>query len=133
MRKTYTGSCHCQAIRFEVDLDLSKGSVRCNCRICRKTRNWNTRVSPSEFRLLTPDAPLTDYGPGPWSHWTFCPVCGVRPFFSGTLEALGGDFVGVQLGCLDDATPEELLSGPVQFCNGKDNDWWNTPAETRHL
>ncbi|HEY8518659.1 MAG TPA: hypothetical protein VIN61_01155 [Gammaproteobacteria bacterium] len=78
MKKTYTGSCHCGAVRFEVDMDLGAGTGKCNCSICRKPRAWRTIVKPAYFRLLAGE---------------------------------GAD--------------EELANVPVQFMDGRDDDWFN--------
>jgi hypothetical protein len=132
--KTYHGSCHCGAVRFEADLDLSQGSGKCNCSICTKTRNWAVMTKPESFRLLTDEAALSDYQFGTNSaHWLFCRTCGVRPFGRGDIPEAGGQYVSVQVTCLDDATPEELLAGPVQYCDGRNNNWMEAPVETRHL
>jgi hypothetical protein len=43
MSEKHTGSCHCGAVRFEVDADVKKGASRCNC----------LHVKPAAFRLLS--------------------------------------------------------------------------------
>jgi hypothetical protein len=132
MKKTYTGSCHCGRVRIEADLDLSKGTARCNCSICTKTRTWMAFVGGDAFRLVAGKDELRDYQFGAMKlHHPFCKHCGVRLFGRGQDEA-GRDIYAVRLSCLDDAAPEELLGGPVQFFDMR-HDSQKPPAETRHL
>lgn len=80
MKQTYRGSCHCGAVTFEADLDLSEPSFRCNCSICRRTRFWPAVARPDDFRVLGGESELTEYlfNRRRNKHY-FCRRCGVRP------------------------------------------------------
>ena len=132
--KTYQGSCHCGKVTFEADLDLSTGTGKCNCSICWKTRKWGMTIKPDAFRALTGREELTEYQFNTRSgHHAFCKHCGVAPYGWGHLAQLGGDFVSINLACLDNLDPADLVAAPVRLMDGKTNNWMTLPAETRHL
>jgi hypothetical protein len=130
--KTYAGSCHCGAVRYEADVDLAEGGARCNCSICRKTRAWGTSVKPEAFRLLSGEDALSSYAFGQAGQHKFCKTCGVRVFGAFDIPEIGGKMVSIQLTTLD-ASDEDLAASPVMYCNGRDNDWWHPPAITSYL
>ena len=134
MLKTYRGSCHCGAVKFEADFDLAQGTNKCNCTICTKTRNWNVIVKPDAFRLASGEDALSEYrfGSKQGQH-LFCRTCGVRTFERGHVKEIGGDYVSIKVASLDDVDPKEFPEAPVRYANGRDNKWWEPPAETRHL
>jgi hypothetical protein len=140
MKKTYQGSCHCGAVRFECDVDLAAGTTRCNCGFCKKARFWMVFAKASEFRLLAGKDALSDYQfvapskPAPFLHFEFCSRCGFRAFTrGGHLPAFGGEFFAVNVACLDGVSDEELAAAPIHFADGRHDRYEDTPAETRYL
>jgi hypothetical protein len=127
MLKTYTGSCHCGAVRFEADIDLAQPSYRCNCSICRRTRFWPAAIKPDAFRLLAGQGEMTQYlfNTRKNEHW-FCRHCGVRAFGIGN-ETPIGPMVGVNLGCLEGVSEEELAAVPVVRVDGLGEQWNHPP------
>jgi hypothetical protein len=134
MKRTYKGSCHCGSVRFEADLDLGAGTVKCNCSICAKLRSWLAAVGPADFRLLAGKSDLADYRFGAKRiRHAFCRTCGVRPFGQVSTAEGGVDFYAVNLAALDDADAAELANAPVMYVDGRNDNWQAPPAETRHL
>ena len=78
--KTYHGSCHCGAVKFEVDSGLSQ-IERCTCSICSKKGGLFVRVPDGQFRLLQGENELTRYrfNTEIAQHY-FCRRCGIHTF-----------------------------------------------------
>jgi hypothetical protein len=134
MLRTYKGSCHCGAVRYEADIDLSRGTGKCNCTFCLKARAWSAFVEPEAFRLAPGSqegVPYHKHAQAPVKY--HCPTCGVRTHARGDADYMGGPFVCVFVATLDDASVEELLSGPTRYSDGLNNNWMNPPPDIRHL
>jgi hypothetical protein len=149
MIQTRHGSCHCGAVKFSCEIDLAPAdqrsvqrraggwyatTLRCNCSFCGKTRMWKNHVPAEDFKLEAGADRLTHYrfGQGGIDH-TFCATCGVHPFSTANEPEMGGDFVCVNVACLDDVTPEELEAAPIRYENGAADDWGNEPKIRGYL
>ena len=133
MLKTYRGACHCGAVRFEAELDLAQPTFRCNCTICRRTRFWAAVARPDRFRVMSGNAQLTHYLFGSKrNEHHFCRHCGVRPFGVGNDTPIG-KMIGVNLGCLEDVSDEDLAKVPVTYVDGLHDRWDAPPPAYTHL
>jgi hypothetical protein len=137
--KTHSGSCHCGAVRFEADIDITQGTIKCNCSSCAKARSWLTVVPAGRFRLIAGVESQGNYQwtppgkPGPTIEFHFCKICGIRTPGRGEIEAMGGVFYAVQVPLLNDIDPEELATGPIRYVDGLHDRFDREPADTRFL
>ena len=119
--KTHQGSCHCGAVRFEVDVDATKGS-RCNCSICTKTAITSAIARPDALRVTQGEDALRTYQWGGKSGTRyFCAHCGIHVFARGDLPELGGAYASVNLNALDDVDVAEVELG---YFDGRHNNWY---------
>ena len=131
--QTYKGGCHCGAVRYEASLDLAAGTSRCNCSICTKLRAWSAIAKPDQFRLIQGKDDLTAYvwGTAMGTRY-FCRHCGITVYGEGHVEAIGGDYVSVNVASLD-IDPETFAAIPVRYMDGHNNNWQNEPAVSSYL
>ena len=137
--RKHHGSCHCKAVRYEAEFDLSAGTNRCNCSICSKARAWFLFVQGDAFRLLEGEEALSSYRwvpPGRTEAgltYRFCSRCGVRIYAMGELPQLGGRFYALHVPTLDDADREELVEAPLHFIDNAHDRPDRAPVDTRLL
>ena len=133
MIRTFEGSCHCGAVRFEADIDLTRPTFRCNCSICRRTRFWPAVVMPDSFRLIRGEGELTKYTFNTHrNHHFFCRHCGVRAFGVGN-ETPVGKMYGVNVMCLENVSDDELARIPITYVDGRNDNWQKPPEVVSHL
>ena len=121
------GSCLCGDVRFEVEVDLAKGS-RCNCTLCTKLGAIGSLVKPAAFTLLSAESSLASFTRTPEIGSRFsCARCHIYCFGKGHLDILGGDFVSVNLNCIDgfDVSQTELV-----HWDGRHDNWSAGPRPT---
>lgn len=99
--QTKTGGCHCGAVRFEADVDLST-AIECNCSHCSKKGFILTFAPADHFTLLSGEEKLTEYrfNTKKIAH-LFCADCGVQSFGRGEGPD-GAVTAAVNVRCLDD-------------------------------
>jgi hypothetical protein len=110
--RSYTGGCHCGAVRYDVITDLRQ-VISCNCSICRKKGAILTFAPTSAFTLKSGEDSLQDYQFNRRViHHLFCRTCGVESFARG-IAPDGTETVAVNIRCLDGVDLEAVK--PIPF------------------
>ena len=101
--QTLTGSCHCGAVRFEIQTAFPELTT-CDCSICKKKNALMVKVHEREFRLLAGEEVLTEYQfHTKTARHFFCSVCGIYPFHR---KRVTPDYFGINVHCLEGADLE---------------------------
>lgn len=115
----YYGSCHCGAIKFEVEAAYEVEVENCNCSICNMTGFLHLIVPQRSFRLISGEDNIITYtfNTGVAKH-KFCKTCGIKPFY---IPRSNPDGIDVNLRCL---TPPPKTVKVVNF----DGQHWEVNA-----
>ncbi|MEG3862743.1 GFA family protein [Microcoleus sp. herbarium12] len=115
---TYSGGCHCGAVRFTVAVDKHEAQ-NCNCSICKKKGFLHLIVPPERFTLLSGEDVLTTYrfNTGTAKH-TFCRICGIHSFYRPRSHPDGFD---VNVRCLDSDVISEFKILPFDGVHWEQN------------
>lgn len=109
--KHYVGSCHCGAVAFDVDLDVS-GALKCNCSICSRLGAVWAFAPRANFKLKSGADKQGDYQFGKKSlHHRFCTQCGIETYAEGAMPD-GTPTVGINLRSIEGLDVETLNPKP---------------------
>ena len=113
----YHGGCHCQNIRFEINLALALDETivtQCNCSICAMTAYLHLIIPKKQFKLTSNWANLNNYQfhTKVAKHY-FCNICGIKSFYQPRSHP---DCWSVNVRCLDDF---DKLNLKVKTFDGK--------------
>lgn len=108
----YEGSCHCGAVRFEIETDFPELTM-CDCTICRRKNALMVKVHDGSFKLLAGENSLSEYQfHTHTARHFFCKICGIYTFHR---KRVTPDNFGVNVFCLSGFDPTGI---PVRHTDG---------------
>ena len=110
--KTYTGSCHCGEVQFQIDTVINK-VISCNCSICTKKAVLHHRVSADQFKLLKGKQYLSLYqfDTKEAKHF-YCNICGIHPFSN---PRAAPNMYSINVRCLDNFNLKNETYEVIEF------------------
>jgi hypothetical protein len=109
---TYSGSCHCGAVKFRITADITEMTT-CDCSLCTRKNALMTAVPHANLTITEGKELLSKYE---WNtkiakHY-FCSRCGIYTFHS---KRMLPDHYGVNVYCLEGFDPSTV---PVRRTEG---------------
>ena len=110
-----TGTCHCGAVEFEVQLENGlDGLRRCDCSLCRRKGAIMAMAKKSALTITRGEDKLSLYQ---WNtkvakHY-FCSVCGI---YTHHQRRIAPDEYGFNVACVDEIDLDEL--GDIEMSSG---------------
>jgi hypothetical protein len=112
---TYTGSCHCGGVAFEVEGTIDRG-LACNCSMCARRASLLWFVPREQLTLKTPESAVGTYLFNQHAiRHRFCPTCGIHAFGEAT-DPKGRAMAAVNLRVIEGI---DLDAVPVTHYDGK--------------
>ena len=112
---TYTGSCPCGRIAFDVEGTIDS-ALACNCSICSRKGSLLWFVPRDRLKLQTAEdaASTYEFNKHVIKH-RFCPTCGIHPYGEGA-DPKGNAMAAINLRCIENL---DLASIPVHHFDGR--------------
>ena len=103
---THRGSCHCDAVSYEVDAPDHLLVTECNCSICSRSGYLHLIVNKDAFRLLSGEDNLQTYTFDTHeAKHLFCKTCGIKSFY---VPRSTPDGFSVNVRCLEPSTIKSM-------------------------
>jgi hypothetical protein len=112
IKPIHKGSCHCGAVRFEVDLPNGLVNPRhCNCSLCRRRGAVAASVPLNGLKIIegAEHLRLYPFNTKKAKHY-FCSICGI---YTHHQRRSNPDQFGFNVGCLEGVDPFDLDEIPV--------------------
>ena len=111
---SYTGSCHCGAVRFAFEMPQEiRSASTCDCTLCRKKHAAMINVPVADLKITQGEDMLTLYQ---WNTMTarhyFCKRCGIYPFHR--MRTDPGRY-GINVFCVDGLDFSQVEIEPYEF------------------
>ena len=116
---TYSGSCHCGAVKFRITADIAEMTT-CDCSLCSRKNALMTAVPHAALTITEGEDVLSKYE---WNtkiaqHY-FCSRCGI---YTHHQRRSNSSEYGYNIGCLEGVNPFAIGTVPT-------NDGVNHPAD----